>query len=227
MITVAGISKSFGGRTLFSDVNLRFDAGTRTAIVGPNGAGKTTLMKLLSGVDRPDSGEIAVQKGIEIGVLEQDIAEWVVGGSKGGGAPLGDGAAADQQTPDGPLPTPVDLVVEGAPVKEIEERLTELGMAMAENPEDDAVLQEFGHLQDRFEVLGGYDLDARARRILGGLGFDAETQDKPVRSRCGRRVLRGWSGRQAIPTWPGVWATRWPRRTRPCAREGACRSTYA
>ncbi len=179
MITVAGISKSFGGRTLFSDVNLRFDAGTRTAIVGPNGAGKTTLMKLLSGVDRPDTGEIAVQKGIEIGVLEQDIAEW----------------AADQGTEDGPLPTPVDLVVEGALVKEIEQRLTELGMAMAEDPEDESILQEFGNLQDRFEVLGGYDLDARARRILGGLGFDATTQDQPVRSLSGGWMMRVALGR--------------------------------
>jgi ATP-binding cassette subfamily F protein 3 len=178
MITVAGIAKSFGGRTLFADVSLRIDAGTRTAIVGPNGAGKTTLMKLLSGADVPDSGEIAVQKGVELGVLEQDIAEWVAAGRA-----------------DGELPTPVDLVVEGAPVKEMEVRLAELGAALADAPHDEALLAELGHVQDRFEVLGGYDLDARARRILGGLGFDAASLDRPVRTLSGGWMMRVALGR--------------------------------
>ena len=162
---------------LFSDVSLRLDAGTRTAIVGPNGAGKTTLVKIISGVEQADSGEVAVAKGAEIGVLEQDIAEW-----------------AQDESQQGPI-TPVDLVVDGVPVKEIEARLTELGMAMAEDPDDADILAEFGRLQDRFELLGGYDLDARARRVLGGLGFDTETMDEPVRSLSGGWMMRVALGR--------------------------------
>ncbi|CAN5453638.1 ABC-F family ATP-binding cassette domain-containing protein [soil metagenome] len=179
MITVGNVSKGFGGRTLFADVSLRFDPGSRTAIVGPNGAGKTTLMKILAGADKPDSGEVAVQKGIEIGVLDQDVAEWAAG------------AAAEA----GASPTPVDLVVAGAPVKALEERLEQLGHALAEDPTSDQLLAELCGTQDRFELLGGYDLDARARRILGGLGFDEATLDQPLRSLSGGWMMRVALGR--------------------------------
>jgi ATP-binding cassette, subfamily F, member 3 len=175
VITVAGVTKAVGGRTLFADVSLRIDAGTRTAVVGPNGAGKTTLLKLLSGADVPDGGEVAVQRGVEVGVLEQDVADWA--------------------TAAGPTATPVDLVVAGAPVAALEARLVELGAALAERPEDEALLAELGRVQDRFEVLGGYDVEARARRILGGLGFDEGTLAKPVRSLSGGWMMRVALGR--------------------------------
>ena len=178
VITVGAVSKSFGGRTLFADVSLRFDRGTRTAIVGPNGAGKTTLMKIITGAEPPDAGEVAIQRGIEVGVLEQDVADW-----------------ASRAASDGAMPTPVDLAVAGVEVKALEDRLTELGMAMAEDPENEDILEEFGRVQHRFEHLGGYDLDARARRILGGLGFDERTLDEPVRSLSGGWMMRVALGR--------------------------------
>ena len=178
MITVGSVSKSFGGRTLFADVSLRFDAGSRTAIVGPNGAGKTTLMKIITGAEPADSGDVAIQRGVEIGVLEQDVADW-----------------ANEQAQGGQNPSPVDLVVAGVPVKELEDRLTELGMAMAEDPTNEQILEEFGHVQHRFEHLGGYDLDARARRILGGLGFDETTLDQPLRTLSGGWMMRVALGR--------------------------------
>lgn len=179
VITVANISKAFGGQRLFADVSVRFDAGTRTAIVGPNGAGKTTLLRIIAGTEQADGGEIAIAKDAQIGVLEQDIAEWV--------SDTDDGA--------GPGPTPVDLVVQGVPVKQLQIRLDQLGGAMAADPDDAELLEEFGRLQDRFEMLGGYDLDARARRILGGLGFDGSAMDQPVRSLSGGWMMRVALGR--------------------------------
>ncbi len=180
VITVGSISKSFGGRTLFADVSLRIDPGSRTAIVGPNGAGKTTLMKIITGAEPADGGEVAIQRGIEVGVLEQDVADW---------------ASRATSSTEGALPTPVDLAVAGVEVKALEDRLTELGMAMAEDPENVQILEEFGRVQHRFEHLGGYDLDARARRILGGLGFDETTLDEPVRSLSGGWMMRVALGR--------------------------------
>lgn len=179
VITVANITKAFGGQRLFADVSARFDAGTRTAIVGPNGAGKTTLLRIISGTEQADGGEVAIAKDAQIGVLEQDIAEWV--------------AATD--APGTAAATPVDLVVQGVPVKQLQTRLDQLGAAMADNPDDRALLEEFGGLQDRFEMLGGYDLDARARRILGGLGFDQQAMDQPVRSLSGGWMMRVALGR--------------------------------
>lgn len=175
MITIANVSKAYGGHSLFVDVSLRFGPGSRTAIVGPNGAGKTTLLKIAAGAEQPDSGEVAVAKGTHVGVLEQDVSEWA------------------RATVAGSDPTPVELAVQGVPIKEVESRLARLGVALAEDPENTAVLEEFGHLQDRFEMLGGYDLEARARRILAGLGFDHTTMDQAVESLSG-----GWTMRVAL-----------------------------
>ena len=68
------ISKNLGGRQLVSDFSLRMLKGDRLAIVGPNGAGKTTLVNLLTGRLPPDSGEVKLGAGVQLGMLEQDRA---------------------------------------------------------------------------------------------------------------------------------------------------------
>ena len=55
MLTVAGLSKAFGGRQLFDDVSLTLQSGERVAIIGPNGAGKSTLLKIILGHETPDA----------------------------------------------------------------------------------------------------------------------------------------------------------------------------
>ena len=72
MLTVSGISKSFGGRTLFEDVSFQVNRGDRVALVGPNGAGKTTLFSLLLGQTEPDDGGISMQRGVTLGYLPQE-----------------------------------------------------------------------------------------------------------------------------------------------------------
>jgi ABC-2 type transport system ATP-binding protein len=63
MIESHGLTKSFGGRTVVSDVSFRSQPGTVTGFLGPNGAGKTTTLRMLVGLTRPDSGEAAVLGG--------------------------------------------------------------------------------------------------------------------------------------------------------------------
>ncbi len=65
------ISKSFGGRTLFSNVTLRLEAYDHLALVGPNGAGKTTMLRIITGQEDADSGRIVLAKDARIGYLEQ------------------------------------------------------------------------------------------------------------------------------------------------------------
>jgi ATP-binding cassette, subfamily F, member 3 len=72
MLTVAGLSKSFGGRELFDDVSLTLQSGDRVAIVGPNGAGKSTLLKIILGREEPDAGEVTTMRGARIGYLPQE-----------------------------------------------------------------------------------------------------------------------------------------------------------
>src|ERR1017187_886379 len=72
MLTVAGLSKSFGGRELFDDVSLNVMAGDRIAIVGPNGAGKSTLIKIILGKEEPDAGSVTLIRGTRTGYLPQE-----------------------------------------------------------------------------------------------------------------------------------------------------------
>ena len=72
MLTVAGLSKSFGGRKLFDDVSLNIQSGERVAIVGPNGAGKSTLFKIILGKEEPDAGDVTLIRGTRVGYLPQE-----------------------------------------------------------------------------------------------------------------------------------------------------------
>src|ERR1039458_2446361 len=72
MLTVAGLSKSFGGRELFDDVSLNVMAGDRLALTGPNGAGKSTLIKIILGQEEPDAGSVTFIRGTRVGYLPQE-----------------------------------------------------------------------------------------------------------------------------------------------------------
>jgi ATP-binding cassette, subfamily F, member 3 len=72
MLTISQVTKSFGARTLFSDVSLQVNRGNRIGLIGPNGAGKSTLFSLILGQDSPDEGTIALQKSARIGYLPQE-----------------------------------------------------------------------------------------------------------------------------------------------------------
>jgi len=72
MLTIAGLSKSFGGRELFDDVSLTLQSGERAGLVGPNGAGKSTLLKIILGRETPDAGEVTFIRGTRFGYLPQE-----------------------------------------------------------------------------------------------------------------------------------------------------------
>ena len=72
MLTIAGLSKAFGGRQLFDDVSLTLQSGERVGLVGPNGAGKSTLLKIILGQESPDAGEVTFIRGTRFGYLPQE-----------------------------------------------------------------------------------------------------------------------------------------------------------
>ena len=173
MIALADkITKSFGGRTLYTAATLQLNAGERWALVGPNGSGKTTLLRIIMGEESPDEGTVSFAKDTTVGYLEQETR---LAGEKSA------------------LSEVVDSAHE---VKHVERQVAELERKISETapgPELDALLERYGHAQDRFERLGGYELEARARQILGGLGFPVEDFDKPAREFSG-----GWQMRIAL-----------------------------
>jgi ATP-binding cassette subfamily F protein 3 len=171
MLQIEEVSKSFGGQVLFRDLTWHIGRGQRIGLVGPNGAGKTTLCRLLIGEVSPDSGQIRRAKSVALGYLPQDV---VAGGA---GTVLGH-------------------VLAGFPeVQRIEAELEKLAHAMADgdNGASEGLVQRYGELQHAYEALGGYDLEARAKAILGGLGFRPEAFAAPLDSFSG-----GWRMRVAL-----------------------------
>lgn len=173
ILSVDKIEKSFGARTLFSGASFQVNPSNRFALVGPNGAGKTTLLKIIMGLDTPDAGTITFAKEVNVGYLEQETK-----------------LASD-------VPV-IDEVMNAAhEIRELGERAEELQLAIAEAGEKGGVpeqlLNEYGRVQDRFEGLGGYELESNARQILAGLGFPVEDFNKPCREFSG-----GWQMRIAL-----------------------------
>ena len=166
------ISKSFGGRTLYEGASLQLNAGERWALVGPNGAGKTTFLKIIMGQETPDDGVVSFQKGASVGYLEQEAKL------------AGHDTALDE------------VMASATETRRLGERTSELEAKIAntpEGPELDSLLSEYSVAQDRFERLGGYELESRARAILCGLGFPVEDLDKPAEEFSG-----GWQMRIAL-----------------------------
>lgn len=74
MITLSEISKSFGSRTLFEDVNITFNAGQRFGLTGPNGSGKSTLLKIIMGLEEATTGSVSLPD--KVGILRQNIEDF-------------------------------------------------------------------------------------------------------------------------------------------------------
>ena len=166
------VSKSFGGRTLYEGATLQLNAGQRWALVGPNGAGKTTLLKIVMGTETPDEGTVSFQKGTTVGYLEQE-------------AKLAGHDTALEEV----MASATEIRSLGARISELEAQIANAG----DGDGLESLLDEYGHAQDRFERLGGYELESRARAILCGLGFPVEDLDKPAEDFSG-----GWQMRISL-----------------------------
>ena len=173
MIVLADkISKSFGGRTLYTHATLQMNAGERWALVGPNGSGKTTLLKILMGEESADEGTISFARDTTVGYLEQETK-----------------LAGHQSALAEVMASATEIQHLGAKLTELEAKIS----TTPEGPELEALLADYGRSRDRFENAGGYELESRARQILCGLGFPVDDLDKPAEEFSG-----GWQMRISL-----------------------------
>jgi ATPase subunit of ABC transporter with duplicated ATPase domains len=172
MIALSGITKQYGRQVLFVDASLQLNPGEKIGLVGPNGAGKTTIFRLITGEEHADDGDVSVPKKLSIGYFRQEIDAMA-------GRPVLDEAIAGS----GRLG---DLHHE---LIDLEHALSDPGRA----DDADALLARFGDVQSEYQTLGGYELEARAREVLHGLGFDDERIDGDVGALSG-----GWKMRVAM-----------------------------
>ena len=164
MLTISGVSKAYGGRVLFSDVTLQVNRQDRLGLVGPNGAGKSTLFSLILGEESADDGEVMTERNVTIGYLPQESA------------PVGDETVVELATAITPEFTKLRRIIKAWEADHPVEALH------AENVHDDA--------HDRFNELGGYRLEAKAKQILAGLSFRETDFERPAREMSGGWVMR-------------------------------------
>ena len=172
MIRLDNISKQNGQQLLFIEASAALQRGEKIGLVGPNGAGKTTLFRMITGQEPPDEGLVMVDRGVSIGFFSQDVGEM-----------SGRSAVAE--------------VMDGAgDVSTVAAELAALEAAMADPDQMeqlDSIIERFGEVQGRFEALGGYALEGRAREVLAGLSFSQEMMDGDVGALSG-----GWKMRVAL-----------------------------
>lgn len=166
MISVSNLGKSFGDRTLFQGVSFQLDPGQRYGLVGANGSGKTTLLGILAGDEESSEGTVSIPKDLRLGVLRQDQFLY-----------------EDEEI--------LGVALMGNP---------ELWRAMVEkekllkaaelDPEAPFDAHRFAELEETVQLHDGYTAEARAARILEGLGIPADVHREPLSVLSGGFKLR-------------------------------------
>ena len=151
MITVSDVSLHFSEKPLFKDVNLKFTAGNCYGIIGANGAGKSTFLKVLSGEQDRDSGEIIITPGERMAVLKQDHFAFDSYSVK-------------------------ETVMMGYPkLYEVSKARDEI-YAKEDFTEEDGI--KSAELEAQFGERGGYESENQIEQMLSGLGLEEKYHDK-------------------------------------------------
>jgi ATP-binding cassette, subfamily F, member 3 len=167
MIRLINARKNFGRQTLYDGVDASINRGERIGLLGKNGTGKTTLFKVLMGQETLDAGEVLRDRKCSIGYLPQEIH------------PLREG-------------TVFECMLEHlGPWTEANRRLKAVMTGLEQG--DPRALVEYDDAMEAFLTAGGYEMEARAKAILLGLGFSVPQLDQPVATLSG-----GWAMRLAL-----------------------------
>ena len=172
VIRLDNVSSQYGKQILFMEASAAINRGERAGLVGPNGSGKSTLFRYIMREEVPDEGTVSVDRGVTLGYFRQDVGDM-------------SGRSV------------IDEVLDGAgAVSAVAREMKSLELALADPAradELDTLVTRFGEVQARFDELGGYALDGRAREILAGLGFRDSMVDGDVGALSG-----GWKMRVAL-----------------------------
>jgi ATP-binding cassette subfamily F protein 3 len=176
MIAISGLNKQYGTKVLYKNASLQIKPSEKIGLVGANGAGKTSIFRIIVGEEGYDSGTVNKPDSWVVGYFSQDVGEM-----KGRSALEEVMAGAGR----------VSVLAEE--LHHIEKRLGELAEDPGDGSEMEKILERFGEVQLEFESRGGYDLEARAKEILTGLGISPEDHGKRVEAFSG-----GWKMRIAL-----------------------------
>ncbi|HEX7736525.1 MAG TPA: ABC-F family ATP-binding cassette domain-containing protein [Ktedonobacteraceae bacterium] len=168
LLTVRGITKSYGAIQVLQHIHFVINAGERVGLVGPNGVGKSTLLRLVMGQEEADEGAVVYAPTVEPGYLPQS-------------------------TPDFYGRTIQDLLLEAlGHLRQLEERMRVLEQAMSMGVGEDLadLLEEYGHVSASFQDAGGYDVEYRIEAILSGLRLAYLPREREVDTLSGGERAR-------------------------------------
>lgn len=163
--------QTYGANTIFQNVSCEIKLGERIGMVGRNGTGKTSLLKLMAGQEAPSEGQVTWKKGLSIGLLEQ--------------------------LPDVSDNKPVyDFLLEGyGELVKIKEKMAELEQKLSDESLTplslEKCLERYGRLQEKFQQDGGYEIDAKIRRVAHGLQISLLLEKKWKQLSGGERTKAG------------------------------------
>ncbi|RXK52163.1 ABC-F family ATP-binding cassette domain-containing protein [Aquirufa rosea] len=157
MLSISNLSFYFGSRALYENANLHIKPKTKIGLIGANGTGKSTLLRLISGEYTPDGGTISKSGECTIGFLNQDLLSY--------------------QTDDSILEVAMQAFEKQL---ELQHKIDAVLQKMETNYEDKDI-DTLAHLQEEFERLDGYTIQAKTEEILEGLGFSTEDLSRPLR----------------------------------------------
>jgi len=149
LLALQDVSIAFGGPSVLDHASFAIDPGERVCLLGRNGAGKSTVMRLIAGMQQPDSGEIVRQSGVTVTMLEQDV-------------PAGVGGSI------------FDVVAAGlGPTGDLIARYHAASHRVTEDPSEKA-LRELDHLHHELDRAGAWQIHTRVETVIGHLGLDPE-----------------------------------------------------
>lgn len=163
MISITNLSFYFGSRALYDGASLHIKPKDRIGLIGANGTGKSTLLRMINNEYQPDGGTISKAGGCTIGFLNQDLLSYLT---------------------DEPILNVAMQAFERQ--NELQKQIDNVLHEM-ETDYKDKLVDKLAHLQDEFEALGGYTMEAEAEAILEGLGFSTNDLTKPLQQFSG-----GW-----------------------------------
>lgn len=162
LISAKDVSKSFGEKEIFNNVNFNIDDGKKIGLIGENGAGKTTLLRLLLGYDTIDEGSLDIKKGISLGYLAQNTI----------------------------LESNLTIYEELKQVFKKELKLLEDVKNMADNLTDPDILKEYSRKQQYLESLDAYNIDVKIKTMLNKMGFEDKSFETKVSTLSGGEKTR-------------------------------------